>query len=110
MVGSKSSLPGLQMAAISISSHGGEREEIEIEMEKKSRGGRKGEEGGRERKREKMNTNAQALCCLSDLIMALIPFIRLHTHDLSMSQRSHLLIPSPWALGFNRELLGECKH
>ena len=34
-------------------------------------------------------------------IRALIPFLRLHPHDLITFQRPHHLIPSQWGLGYN---------
>lgn len=45
---------------------------------------------------------------LSLLIRALIPPD--HFHDLTLSQRLHLLKPSPWGWGFNMWTLRENKH
>lgn len=43
-------------------------------------------------------------------VKALILFMRPNPHNLSTSQRSHLLTPSQWALGFHIPILGRYKY
>ena len=44
--------------------------------------------------------------CLMTLLKALIPFRRLHAHDLIISQRPYLQITSQWVLGLQHMNLG----
>ena len=46
------------------------------------------------------------LCVVSFRRRTLIPFVRIHPHDLSTSQRLHFLVPSYWALGYQHMNLG----